>query len=62
MNNFQTCNGDTSRFHQFNENKYHDFMPDILTSDYENVIFNGFYQSEDYFDESIIRPLFKDII
>jgi len=62
MNNFQTYNGDTSGFHQFKETKYFDFIDDVLTSDYENVIFNGFYQSEEYFNTELIRPLFKQLI
>ena len=62
MDSFQTYDGDTSSFHKFNETKYFDFNSDILYSNYENVVFNGFYQSEDYFDTELIRPLFKQLI
>jgi len=62
MNNFQSYDGDTTKFHKFNESKYFDFINDILNSDYENVVFNGFYQSEEYFNTEEIRSLYKKIL
>ena len=59
---FSFYTGDLLKFHKFIENRKQDYIPDVNESSYDNVYFEGMYQSEDYFNSQIVKPLFKDML
>ena len=62
ISQFQFYTGNLINFQKFIENRRQDYIEEVNESSYDNVYFEGMYQSEDYFNPQIIKPLFKDIL